>query len=278
MTARLPDFLLIGATKCGTTSLHRWLSDHPSVWMPAEKELRYFTAQHHLHRGPDWYAAQFAEAPADAVVGEASNAYTRHPVYDGVPERIAAMMPKARLIYVTRDPMARIESHYRHRLVTGIEWRSPSRAIRADPRYVAASLYGHQIARYLDHFPASQILVLRSEDLFARPQAELGRLSAFLGIERAAGPEYRPRNVTAVRRIAPWPLRRLGGFPRTKFRAKAWAAGLARSPLGQYLPTADQPDFEIAADLRAELTHRFEEDARLLSRLLPDPVPEEIPA
>ena len=278
MTRRLPDFLLIGATKCGTTSLHRWLIGHPKIWMPAEKELRYFTTEHHFHRGPDWYAAQFAAAPADAVVGEASNAYTRHPVYDGVPARIAATLPRAKLIYVTRDPISRIESHYRHCLVTGIEWRGPNRALRADPRYVAASLYGHQLAQYLAHFPPSQILVLQSEALFADPQAQLDRLARFLGIDATAGPAFRPENVTAIRRVAPWPLRRLAAFPRAKVRAKAWAAGLARSPVAHLLATADQPAFDLDADLRAELAGRFAEDARLLEQLLPNTALQEMPA
>lgn len=279
---RLPDFLLIGATKGGTTSLHRWLGGHPGVWMPPDKELRYFTTQHEWGRGPDWYAAQFADAPEGAVVGEASNAYTRHPVYDGVPARIAAMLPEARLVYVVRDPMARIESHYRHRLVTGIEWRAPARALRADPRYVAASLYGHQVARYLEHFPVRQLLVLRSEEMFADPDAALARLGAFLGIDAAEGPAFGSHNVTATRRIAPWPLRRLAGFPAARPRAKAWAAGLARSPAGRLLRKADAPAFDLGPALREELSARFAEDARLLARLVPEtstkPPMETVPA
>jgi hypothetical protein len=281
VTARLPNFLLIGATKCGTTSLHDWLTGHPEIWMPPDKELRYFTAEHRLARGPDWYAAQFAPAPPNAVIGEASNAYTRHPVYDGVPGRIAAMLPDARLIYMIRDPMARIESHYRHRLVTGIEWRPPARAIRADPRYRAASLYGHQVARYLEHFPARNLLVLQMETLSARPEAELARVGAFLGIDPAQGPAFRRRNETAARRVAPWPLRRLGGFAATKPRAKDLAARLARSEAGRWLTRADRPGFALDAALRAELESAFEADARLLARLLPTTVlaPEaEVPA
>jgi len=259
---------MIGATKCGTTSLQRWLVGHDQVWMPPEKELRFFTTQHNLHRGPDWYAAQFADAPEGAVIGEASNAYTRHPVYDGVPGRIAALLPQVRLIYLTRDPLKRIESHYRHRLVTGIEWRRPDAAVRADPRYLAASLYGHQVAQYLEVFDPEQLLVIKSEDLFAEPHATLGRIATFLGIDPARGPAFAAENVTAARRVAPWPIRRMGGVPRTKDSAKYWARRLAGSPARHLLPTADRPAFQLSDAVLADLADTLERDQHRLARLL----------
>ena len=264
----LPDFLLIGATKCGTTSLERWLRAHPAVWMPEQKEVRYFTTQHNLHRGREWYAAQFAPAPRDALIGEASNAYTRYPVYDGVPERMAALLPDAKLLYLIRDPMKRIESHYRHRLVTGIEWRRPDDAITADPRYVAASLYGQQIEQYLRFFDRSQLLVVKSEDLFADAARALRKIAGFLGVDPDAGPEFIARNVTAARRVAPWPLRRLGGIARTKDTAKHWAALLSNSPARHLLRHADQPAFDLSQPVADKVRTELEKDQRLLSRFL----------
>ncbi|WP_375263244.1 sulfotransferase [Palleronia sp.] len=266
VSRRKPDFLVIGATKSGTTSLDRWLRGHPQIWMP-EKELRYFTVQHNLHRGPDWYAAQFAGAPRGAILGESSNAYTRHPVYDGVPERIAAALPDIKLIYLIRDPMRRIESHYRHRLVTGIEWRGPDAAVRSDPRYLAASLYGHQLAQYRRFVSAERILVLQAEEMFADPGPVLARVAAFLGVAAENGPRFAAANVTASRRVAPWPLRRLAAYPPAKDTAKKIARTIGASPLKHLLSTADQPGFVLSPELRAELHERFETDRQLLDEL-----------
>lgn len=264
---RLPDFLVAGATKCGTTSLHQWLSAHPQVWMP-QKELRFFTTQHNWARGVDWYRDRFAGAPEGAVLGEASNSYTRDPVYAGVPERIAAVVPDVKILYMIRDPMKRLESHYRHRLVTGIEWRPPARAIRADPRYMAASLYGHQVSRLAEVLPAERILVLEAERVFAEPDAQLRRLSAFLGIDAARGPAFSAENVTADRLVAPWPIRRAAAHPRIKDPAKAAARAIARSPLRVLLASASSRKFDLPAELRADLARRFAEDRAVLDGFL----------
>lgn len=265
----LPNFLLVGATKAGTTSLFAALAGHPQVWMHPVKELRFFTTQHNWHRGPGWYRAQFAQAPADArAVGEASNAYSRHPAYAGVPERIASLRPDMKIVYLTRDPMARLASHYRHRLVTGIEWREPSRAVREDPRYLAASLSADQVERYLEHFSRRQLFVARSERLFDDPAAVLGPLAAFLGIDGDAWPALRLHNVTAERRVAPAPLRQLVRLPGARLPVKRVARTIAASPLARYLAPAGSVPFDLEPALHARLEDRFAEDERRLARLL----------
>src|SRR3954454_424581 len=109
----LPKLLIIGAQKCGTTSLHTYLDAHPDVHMAAEKELDFFIEDRAWQRGLEWYATRFRD---DAGVrGESSPNYTGWPVWDGVPERAAAVIPKARLVYLVRDPIDRIESHYLQR-------------------------------------------------------------------------------------------------------------------------------------------------------------------
>ena len=260
--AKLPTFLIIGGTKCGTTSLFAYLDAHPDVFM-APKELRYFSAAHNHHRGPSWYRAQFEGAEGFAAVGEASNAYTRDPVYPGVPERIARLLPEARLLYLVRDPMRRIESHWRHRLVTGTEWRSADAALRADPGYVAASLYGRQLSLYLDRFERERILVVRSEGLFAEPDRWLARICGFIGVAPADGAGFGAENVTAGRMVMPAPVRQIARLPaaRAAIRRASWWLQ-RRRPGG--LATGDRPAFALSEGHRAELEAVFAQDGRLL--------------
>src|SRR5436190_12136822 len=100
----LPHFVVIGAMKAGTTSLWHYLRAHPRVYMPRIKELRYFQKGGALSRGLAWYEAQFAAAEPGQLAGEASPGYTKYPHQTGVPERMAAVIPDARLVYVVRDP------------------------------------------------------------------------------------------------------------------------------------------------------------------------------
>src|SRR5437867_237452 len=94
----LPNFLLIGAMKAGTTSLYQYLRSHPNVFMASPKELHYFS--HRREASLDWYKAHFSAANAAAAVGEASASYTTYPECESVPERIADVMPDIRLLYL----------------------------------------------------------------------------------------------------------------------------------------------------------------------------------
>ena len=272
MTAagRWPSFLLIGATKAGSASVYDYLRMHPGVFMHPKKELRYFTAEYNLKRGADWYREQFAGAGDARAVGEASNAYSRHPVFDGVAERIAALLPDVRLVYLVREPFARLEAHYRWRLSTGYEWRSPAEALEADPSYVAASLYGLQLAEYRRHFRADQILVLRSEALFERPRWHLARLSEHLGVAYDPRLPFRRRNSTRGRRVVAAPLRRLAQGPLRRPLHRLGRA-TARSPLGGVLGSqASQAEYHLPPHLRSRIAHLFEEDRHLLRDLAGD--------
>lgn len=263
----LPNFLIIGATKCGTTSLHRYLRAHPDVFMHPNKELRFFTEEHNLHRGLAWYRDHFSGVGAVPAIGEASNAYTRYPIYHGVPERIAMVMPGVRLVYLIRHPMHRIESHYRHRLVTGIEWRTAEDAIRANPSYVAASMYGQQLQQYLRHFETRQILTIRSERLFAQPDVVLRRICSFLGVDADRGPPFAAWNVSAERAVAPATLRSLARFPSAKKVVKKASKLLRRSPLRPFAQTADRPAFVLSDRQRATLAGLFAGDREILAAI-----------
>jgi Sulfotransferase domain len=265
----LPNFLIIGAAKSGTTSLAHYLRAHPQVYMP-RFEPHYFTAERRWKLGQAWYESQFKEAGDAVAVGEKSASYSRHPLYQGVPGRIAALLPDVRVIYLVRHPLHRMRSEYLHRVLNGKEARSLDEAVRADPSYLDASRYALQIDRYLEHFPEEQLLVVTAERLRHARGDTLDRVLEFLGLDRgwqppALGREYNRTERKQARRPVPGPLKRLfeaslhvGVSPRTVERLS-------------YRPVAtkvDQSRIAFSDEVRAELEDELGEDVRRLRRHL----------
>jgi Sulfotransferase family len=202
----LPNFLVIGAMKAGTTSLYRYLREHPQVFMPREKELHFFAAPERWDLGRDWYEAQFAAADGAVAVGEASPTYAMYPEFTGVPERVAALLPGARLVYTVRHPIERMRSHYLHQLQRGREHAPIERALVADPRYLDTSRYALQLGRYLGRFPAERLLVITAEQLRDERVATIGRVLEFLGADPGLLPPTLDREFHRTATRAPRPL------------------------------------------------------------------------
>lgn len=186
---RMPDFIVIGAMKSGTSSLASYLAVHPDVFMPKAGELDYFSTPGNWSRGLRWYANQFEAAGEDSIVGERSTSYTKHPVFTGAASRIYDILPKARLIYLVRDPIDRVVSHYRHQLVRGREARSLRVALHQDDHYLVPSRYGAQLERYLVHFDRSQLLVLYSEHLHEHRAETVHRALVHVGVDLGRAPQ-----------------------------------------------------------------------------------------
>lgn len=186
----LPNLVLIGAMKCGTSALHDYLDLHPEITMSRPKELNFFFGPSasdrpwtagNWSRGLGWYARHF---PAHAPVrGESSPGYTS-PDHPGVAERMAATIPAARLIYLVRDPVARAVSHYRHHHTEGQE-RRPLAAALLDPasQYISRGRYYERLLPFAAHFGRDQILVVAHEDLCDRRAATLRKVFAFAGVD-----------------------------------------------------------------------------------------------
>lgn len=205
----LPNFLVIGAMKAGTTSLYEYLRSHPQVFMPDKKELDFFVSELNFDRGRTWYESQFDDAGNAAAIGEASTNYTKYPIFAGVPGRIANVVPDARLVYAIRHPIERMRSQYLHERLLGEERMPIERALVRHRRYRDFSNYGMQISQYLDHFPREQLLVICAEDLRGNRSAVLRRICRFLGIdENWRGPVVeREFHRTAEKRVPRSPLR-----------------------------------------------------------------------
>jgi hypothetical protein len=192
-TGALPNLVVIGAMKCGTTALHRYLDAHPDVGMAARKEVNFFVGEQapsapdapvgpgQWHRGVEWYASLFdASCP---VRGESSPGYTS-PDHPAVAARMAATVPGARLVYLVRDPVHRAVSQYRHHQRDGAETRPQLDAILdPDSQYIARSRYHARLEPFLRHFTTEQVLVVVQERLLAHRRAELSRVYAHCGAD-----------------------------------------------------------------------------------------------
>ncbi len=180
--AAMPNLIIIGGLKCGTTSIHHYLGLHPEIQMSKPKELNFFVKELNWDLGIPWYEGRFDDR--SPVRGESSPHYTNLPRYDGVAARIADNVPEARLIYMVRDPISRILSHWRHATGAGYENRAMADALgRDDQTYVTRSLYWMQLQPYLERFPREQICVIAQEELQGDRDATMRRAFEFAGVD-----------------------------------------------------------------------------------------------
>lgn len=197
----LPEVVILGAPKSGTTSLAAYLAGHPSVWLHPLKELHFF--DNHWELGEVWYRSQFPPLRSPGLLRlEATPDYLQHPM---APQRMHTLMPETRLIVLLREPLERALSWIRHmRSLIGLQ--GDSEALLRDeaerlealaeaelaglgwfrPNALSGSLYAQQLRRWLAVWPASQLLLLRFEDLALHPEAVLRRCLAFLDLDSEA--------------------------------------------------------------------------------------------
>lgn len=188
-----PDFLIIGAMKCGTTTLFRDLSKHPSIFAPGNKEPEVFLRDVQPRDHAADYAALFAGADARQLKGEASTAYTKRPDIVDIPDRALALCgPDLKLIYLRRDPVARIASHYRHALEHGTITVPFSVALRQHPELIAYTRYDWQLELWHQAFGREAIMVLELEDYSANRQKKLAEVLHFLGLSALEMPSINP--------------------------------------------------------------------------------------
>lgn len=192
---RLPDFLIIGASKSGTTSLFRWLGAQEEIHSQRVKEPHFFSDEKEWDKGMDYYAGYFREARRDQLTGEASVSYTNPEKSTTAASRIKQVLPSARLIFVARDPLERLRSHYRHQVQRGRERRPFAEAVQ-DDAYVARSQYHHCLEPYFDRFPQEQICVVRFEDLISQDTSGWSKVLGFIGLDYRPAPQ-KAHNVTS---------------------------------------------------------------------------------
>jgi len=179
----LPNLIIIGAMKCGTTSLHNYLNLHPQICMSWGKEPEFFIEGKSWHRGITWYESLFIR-PAQ-ILGESSTSYTKYPAFKGVPERMHKIIPGAKLIYIVRDPIQRIISHYIERYSRRWESRSLEDALEDpdDNFYVHCSKYYMQIEQYLDYYPRERIMIIDFDDFKSNRKKVLKDVFGYLEVD-----------------------------------------------------------------------------------------------
>jgi len=181
----LPNLLIIGAFKAGTTSLHNYLGLHPDIFMSGEKELRFFVKEKNWSKGLLWYESNFRDVNNEKIIGESSPGYTDFPANKGVPKRIYSLIPKGNFIYILRDPIERIISHYKHFVLSGWEKCTIEEALKEDENnhYICNSMYFLQIEQYLPFFEEYQFLFITSEELKNKRSETMKKVFHFLEVD-----------------------------------------------------------------------------------------------
>jgi hypothetical protein len=273
----LPNFVVIGAMKAGTVSLGHYLDEHPNVFVGRGgrfNEPNYFIAEQNWPRGRGWYESLFDRAGGAAAIGECSPSYTWAHVYRGVPGRMARVVPEARLVYVVRDPVARMQSMYMHQVSAGRERRRAEVAL-LDDRYLGPSRYGFQLAAFLDHFDRSQVLVIASEELRERPREALSAVFTHLAVDPAAVDlDKRRQDHRSIDKPVPR-LHDLEWLPRRQAKLNPRWRPDQRTGLARLVTTrrARAEDSVISQELRDRLAERLAPDLRRLEDLLGHEIP-----
>jgi hypothetical protein len=191
---RLPDFILIGAMKSGTTSLFRWLEVQPECALAKEKEPNFFSHDDVWRHGMRWYVDLFPARTDRQIGGEASTSYTDPDLAERAATRMAEALPEVRLLFIARDPFARMRSHYRHEVQRGRERRPFLEAIDRREPYVRRSMYFRCLHPYLERFSDEQIRIVPFEDLFEH-EAGWRQVLSHLGLTYRPAPQE-TRNAT----------------------------------------------------------------------------------
>ncbi len=191
---KVPDFLVVGAQKSGTTSLFLLLSKHPDIFLPSRKELQFFSSPLLYPKGLDWYATEFFSDCSDAqLAGEISPQY----MYSSeIARRVHSDLPEAKIIAILREPIDRAWSHYQMACRREQEDRQPEVAFAAaratdendtgapeTARYLQFSDYERVLSEYLYFYGRERMLILFQEHLDTRPEAVMRQVCDFLGIE-----------------------------------------------------------------------------------------------
>jgi len=181
MKNQQPDFIIIGAMKCATSTLHEQLAQQDGIFMSELKEPNFFSNDDQYSRGIAWYKTNFEKANSEDLCGESSTHYSKLPTYPETITRLQHALPDVKLIYVMRHPIGRLVSQYIHEWSQKIISVDINEAIFTHPELIAYSRYTTQLKPYFDVFGKERVLPVFFERMFEYPQAELERICKFIG-------------------------------------------------------------------------------------------------
>lgn len=265
----LPNFLIVGAMKAGTSTLAWYLNKHPEVYMPGRlHEVHFFNNDENYQKGLDWYEDQFAEHGDQPAVGEKTPAYCYLP---RAAERIAETLPDVKLLWIFRDPVDRAYSNYWHAIRLGVEHRSFREALELEKqeesdsiwhRYRDRSVYADQVERFLRLFPRENMHFVVLEELEEDPRGSLEELYSFVGVDSTPPfPEPEHKNPS---RLPRFPI-----LTRAAHRLKEYIPwGQELYKLVRSVNLRSEPGYPpIPSDLEGELREFFEPHNRRLTKL-----------
>lgn len=281
----LPNFIVIGAAKAGTTSLHWYLTEHPQVFMTSAKDPSYFAygvddqgrllwgepEYHNLRvRSLGEYESLFAEAGDASAIGEASTMYLECPQSAG---RIRELLPAARIVCSIRHPVDRAYSDYvmdlRHRgrrFDPARDLTATSSWARPDSRWMRIGRYHEQLARYYDAFPRDQVCVVLFDDLKRDPLGFMQEVYRFLNVDPAFVPDFATPHAPGGIPASPM-LERIfvrGG----KSAVRTWVPKPAANWLRRLRTKTFRAPPPLPKELKKELTRHFEDDIARTSELI----------
>jgi hypothetical protein len=262
----LPNLIVIGAQKCGTSGLHYYLSLHPEISVSRPKELNFFIAERNWPKGVDWYRRHFDRNAR--VRSEASPNYTAYPQHLDVPERMHSVVPDAKLLYMVRDPIDRIAAHWIHNYAKRREKGDlRTTLLHANTSYLARSHYHAQLQRFLRPYPLERVMVVEQEELRNRRLETLRRIFEFAGVD----PDFSHSGFAAQRHRT---SRKRRGTPLTRAlervdrRRGTVSARRLRALAGRVLPLGraiEVPD--VRGALPPETLRSLRDDAERLQAL-----------
>lgn len=282
----LPNFFVVGAQKSGTTSLHHYLVEHPDVYLPSQKETKFFVDDERYAKGIDHYESEyFSGCHGEKAIGEVDPDYM---YFSTGAERIARHIPDPKFIFVFRNPVDRAFSLYVMTYRRGLELNSFEEAIRIEPEriargyeedfhysYVRRGFYASQVNRFLERWDASRMHFILAEDLINNPAETVQGCFEFLGVDpnfvpSQIGTKFHqatvPKNLALavlfrnkeaypiLRRVARWCLPNLEWRNRLRARLAAW----------NHKPS----DLKLWEDTRRHLVEIYRPENEKLSKLI----------
>lgn len=206
----IANTFIIGAMKSATTGLCDILGQHPQATFSCPKEPDFFSRDEVYAKGLGWYQTLFPKSGSPLVIGEGSTSYTKQLQFPRAAERLAKHAPNAKLIYMARNPIQRMQSHWSHEVLKGRTRLSMEDFVRTHSEAVDISCYWKQINRYRDYFPDEQIRVLFFEDYCKSAQRTVDQCCEFLGLPNLSIVDLNiDRNQTSSRRKDIAPIRML---------------------------------------------------------------------
>ena len=269
-----PDFIGLGAQRCGTSWIYSCLFEHPQIHSPI-KEIHFFSRERNWRRGYGWYESRFAGARIGSKIGEFSTSYLATEVSA---QRIHARYPDVRLVVSLRNPVDRAYSNYTNDLRTGFVPRGTSftHAAARHGEYFQQGRYERLLTNYLEIFPRNQLLVLIYEDSVRDPRAFVQRIYGHLGVDRAFSPRMLDRRINAgyvpralwIDRL----VRRSASILRGNGLSSAWWLG-KRLGIADGIRAVNRTEIaeetpKLGRAERLDLLASFEQDIRFIENLV----------